>query len=104
MSTRSSSATSRPARARRPADIAIKRLDGIEDILSDLNVSGLQTQEEMMRALWTLDMAGKCIGAIMAEFRTEAATEQMVRKSERLINLIELARDEVAGVRGRGNH
>jgi hypothetical protein len=103
MSVTPSPATSHVARSRRPAEIAIRRLDGIGDILSDLNVSGLRTQEEMARALLTLDTANKCIRAIMAEFRTEPATEQMIRKSERLIGLIELARGEVIGTH-RGRH
>ncbi len=82
-------------RSKRPAEIAIRRLDGIGDVLSGLNLSELHTQEEMTRALWTLDTADKCIRAILAEFRTEAPTEQMVRTSEKLFRLIELARDEV---------
>jgi hypothetical protein len=96
MSSTHSPATTHTPRSRRPADIAVKRLDGIGDVLSDLKVSELQTQEEMTRALWTLETADKCIRAILAEFRTEAATEQMVRTSEKLIQLIELARDEVS--------
>ncbi len=97
MSGTPSPATSRAVYARRPADTAIKRLDGIEDILSELDVSRLRTPEEMTRTLWTLDTASKCIRAIMAEFRTEPATEQMLRKSERLAHLIELVRREVYG-------
>jgi hypothetical protein len=97
-----SPATSHVARSKRPADTAIKRLDGIGRVLADLDVSRLQSQEQTMRALWTLDAADKCIRAIMGEFRTEPATEQMVRTSERLVRLIELARDEVIGLH-RGN-
>lgn len=95
MSSTSSPAPPRGTRPKRPADIAIRRLDGIGHVLSDLNISGLQTQEEMTRALWTLETADKCVRAIMAEFRTEPATEQMVRTSQQLIRLIEHARDEV---------
>lgn len=95
MSSTSSPATPRGTRPKRPADIAVRRLDGIGHVLSDLNISGLRTEEEMTRALWTLDTADKCVRAIMAEFRTEPATEQMVRTSRKLIRLIEDARDEV---------
>lgn len=100
MSSTPDPATSRLARPRSPADAAIKRLDGIGDVLSDLDVAGLRTQAEMTRALWTLNTADKCVRLIMAEFRAEPATEQMKRASERLMRLIELARDQLIAVDG----
>ncbi|WGD49218.1 hypothetical protein QA641_26695 [Bradyrhizobium sp. CB1650] len=85
---------------RTPADAAVRRLDGIGHVLADLDMSAIHTQDEMTRALWTLETADKCIRAILAEFRTEPATDQLVRTSRNLIDQIELARDEVTSHRG----
>ena len=84
-----------------PADAAAKRLEGIADVVSHLDVSRIQTRDELARALWTLETAGKCIRVVLAEFRTEAATEQLNRQSEKLIGLIALVRDEIDGLRYR---
>ncbi|WP_348522394.1 MULTISPECIES: hypothetical protein [Bradyrhizobium] len=73
----------------------MKRLDGIGHVLSGLDISAIQTQDDMNRTLWTLDAASKCVRAVLAEFRTQPATEQLVRKSRHLIDLIERARDQV---------
>lgn len=83
-----------------PADAAAKRLDGIGYVLSDLDISAIQTQGDMTRALWILDAAAKCIRAVLSEFRVQPATEQLVRKSRALIDLIEQARGEVLNYRG----
>lgn len=87
-------------RARTPADAAAKRLDGIGHVLSDLDISAIQTQDDVNRTLWTLDAAIKCVRAVVAEFRVQPATEQLIRKSRNLIDLIEQARDEVLNYRG----
>ncbi|RXT42196.1 hypothetical protein [Bradyrhizobium betae] len=87
-------------RANTPADAAANRLDGIGHVLSDLDLSAIQTQGDMTRALWTLDAAAKCIRAVLAEFRVQPATDQLARKSRYLIELIEQARDEVLNYRG----
>lgn len=88
--------------ARTPTDKAMKRLDGIGHVLSDLDISAIQTQNDVNRALWTLDAASKCVRAVLAEFRTQPATEQLVRKSRNLIDLIERARDQVVSFEARG--
>ena len=80
-------------------DAAAKRLDGIADVVSDLDVSRIHTRDEMTRALWTLETAAKCIRVVLAEFGSEAATEQLNRQSEKLIGLIELVRNEIDGLR-----
>ena len=84
-----------------PADTAAKRLEGIADVVSDLDISRIHTRDEMARALWTLETAGKCIRVVLAEFGAEAATEQLNRQSEKLIGLIQLVRDEIDGLRYR---
>jgi hypothetical protein len=91
-----SSIDSYSVRAKTPVDAAAKRLDGIGQVLSDLDISGIRTQDDLNRTLWTLDAAGKCVRAVLAEFRAQASTEQIVRKSRHLIDSIERARDEVS--------
>ncbi|MBP0110098.1 MULTISPECIES: hypothetical protein [Bradyrhizobium] len=85
--------------ARTPTDSAVKRLDGIGHVLSGLDITAIQTQADVNRTLWTLDAANKCVRAVLAEFRTQPATEQLVRKSRNLIDLIERARDQVVSFR-----
>lgn len=86
-------------RASTPAETAIKRLNGIGAVLAD--ISAIHTQDDMARALRTLDTADKCIRMILTEFRTERPKD-VVRKAKSLIDLIEAARDEVSGYRDGG--
>jgi hypothetical protein len=85
-------------RARTPAETAVKRLSGIGEVLSGLDISAIHSQDDMARALWTLDTADKCIRMILAEFRTER-TADVIRKAKSLIGSIGLARDEISGYR-----
>ncbi|WP_407183894.1 hypothetical protein [Bradyrhizobium centrosematis] len=94
-----SSTDDRSIRANTPAETAVKRLNGIGEVLSDLNISAIHTQDDMTRALWTLDTADKCIRMILAEFRTAPAKELVVRKAKSLVDAIELARDEISNYR-----
>lgn len=89
-------------RASTPAETAVKRLSGIGEVLSGLDLSAVHTQDDMARALWTLDTADKCIRTILAEFRTER-TADVVRKAKSLIDMIEQARDEISGYGDGGN-
>ena len=88
-------------RASTPAETAVKRLNGIGEVLSGLDISAIRTQDDIARALWTLDTADKCIRMILTEFRTER-TRDVVHQAERLIDLIEAARDKVSGYRDGG--
>ncbi|MCK1735394.1 hypothetical protein IVA79_15760 [Bradyrhizobium sp. 138] len=92
----------RSIRADTPAETAVKRLSGIGEVLSDLDISAIRTQDDMTRALLTLDTADKCIRMIVTEFRTAPAREQIVRKAKSLVDLIELARDELSNYRDAG--
>jgi hypothetical protein len=86
-------------RARTPSEAAVKRLDGIGHVLSELDLAGMQTQDNLTRMLLTLDTADKCIRSIRAEFRTEVANDRLARKAEDLMALIERTRDELTGSR-----
>ena len=88
-------------RASTPAEIAVKRLNGIGEVLSGLDISAIHSQDDMARSLWTLDTADKCIRMILTEFRTER-TKDVVREATRLIDLIEAAREEISDYRGGG--
>ena len=83
-------------RAKTPAETAIKRLSGIGEVLSGLDIATIHSQDDMSRALRTLDTADKCIRMILTEFRTER-TKDVAREATRLIGLIEAARDEISG-------
>ena len=84
-------------RARTPGEAAIKRLDGIGHVLSNLGLVSIRTQDDLTRMLLTLDTADKCIRVIRAEFRTQVANDRLARKSEDLMALIEHVRDEFTG-------
>ncbi|MCK1300363.1 hypothetical protein IVB33_21710 [Bradyrhizobium sp. 24] len=86
-------------RARTPSEAALKRLDGIGHVLSDLDLAGVRTQDDLTRMLLTLDTADKCIRSIRAEFRTEVANDRLAHKAEDLMALIERTRDELTGCR-----
>lgn len=88
-------------RAKNPAETAVKRLNGIGEVLSGLDISAIHTQDDIARALWTLDTADKCVRMILIEFRTER-TKDVVREAKSLIDLIEAARDEVSSYRDDG--
>lgn len=88
-------------RAKTPAETAVKRLNGIGEVLSGLDISAIHTQDDMARALWTLDTADKCVRMILTEFRT-GRTKDVVREAKSLIDLIEAARDEVSSYRDDG--
>jgi CTP:molybdopterin cytidylyltransferase MocA len=83
------------AQAGTSADAAARRLDGIGQVLAKLDMPALSTQQDINRALWTLDAAVKCIRAVLVEFREHPAADQIARKSRNLIERIEQARDEI---------
>lgn len=87
--------------AKTPAETAVKRLNGIGEVLSGLDISAIHTQDDVARALWTLDAADKCVRMILTEFRTER-TKDVARKAKSLIDLIEAARDKVSAYRDDG--
>ena len=88
-------------RASTPAETAVKRLNGIGEVLSGLDISAIHSQHDMAHALWTLDTADKCIRMILTEFKTER-TKDVARNAKSLFDLIEAARDEISGHRDSG--
>ncbi|MBW7962206.1 hypothetical protein [Bradyrhizobium sp. BR 10261] len=88
-------------RARTPAETAVKRLSGIGEVLSGLDIATIHSPDDMARALRTLDTADKCIRMVLTEFKSER-TRDVIREASRLNDLIELARDEISGLRDDG--
>ena len=88
-------------RAKTPAETAIKRLSGIGEVLSGLDIDTIHSPDDMARALRTLDTADKCIRMILTEFRSER-TKDITREANRLIDSIEHARDEISGLHPAG--
>ena len=88
-------------KSRTPSEAALKRLDGIGEVLASLDLASVETQTDMTRACYTLDIAEQCIRAVLAEFRTMSVSEQVAHKSEDLMDLIEHARDGLTGWRGK---
>jgi hypothetical protein len=79
----------------RPTEPVLQRLAAISDILCALDASTIKSPDEMLRALWMLDVANRCIQLILGEFRTAPDREQLVRQSDRIVVLIELARERL---------
>jgi len=90
-----SSTDHRFSKTRTPSETTLNRLDGIGNVLSALDLTAVRTQTDMTRTRFTLDIAEQCIRAVLAEFRTEPASEPVIHKSEDLMDLIEHARDEL---------
>lgn len=87
--------------ARTPAETAVKRLNGIGEVLSELAISDMRTSDEVARALQKLDTAEKCVRLVLTEFRSEL-TPEIVRKASSITDLIERARDEISACRNGG--
>ncbi|QAU47630.1 hypothetical protein [Bradyrhizobium guangzhouense] len=84
-------------RAKTPAEMAIKRLSGIGEVLSGLDIATMNSQDDKARALRTLDTADKCIRMVLTDFKSER-TKDVTREANRLIDSIELARDEISSL------
>jgi hypothetical protein len=87
-------------RTQRPTEPAMERLTAIRDILSVLEVPNVRAPREMLRALWMLDIANTNIQIVLADFRAVPNQEQLVRQSEKLASLIELARERILSLGG----
>ena len=85
-----------PAAARH--EPALKRLEGIRDVLSTLDLLKMQDHQEMVRTLWILDIANKCIRVVLTDLRDGPRTETLVRQSDDLIASIEIARDKISDI------
>ncbi len=78
---------------------AARRLEAIGGVVSSLDVAGIASRDEMTRVLCILELANKCIRIVLDEIRGTFGRDQLIEQSERLMQLIEVARNKVASLR-----
>lgn len=74
---------------------AVRRLQGLTIVLSDLNEADLQNQQDMRRALWILDLTNRCVQIILSDFKDDPSTPELTRHAEDLLDGIARARQMV---------
>jgi hypothetical protein len=81
-----------PRRRRRPAlHPAAVRMQGLTTVLSDLDLN-LQSQDDMRRALWILDLTNRCVRIILTDFKDDPHIGELIRQAEEITASIERAR------------
>ncbi len=79
------------------ASLAVaKRLDAIGGVVSSLDLTALRSRDDVTRALCMLDFANQCIEVVLKEIESSLVRGSLSDQSERLMQLIELTRNEVA--------
>lgn len=77
----------------RPAPhVAVVRLNGLTNVLSELDGENLRTRDDMRRALWILDLANQCVRNILRDFADDPNIRQLARHAEDLATSVEEAR------------
>lgn len=76
----------------RPLHPAVVRMQGLANVLSDLDALNLRTQDDMRRALWILDLTNRCVQIILTDFEDDPQIREFVRQAEELTASIERAR------------
>ena len=74
---------------------AVRRLQGLTNVLSDLHEVDLQSQQDMRRALWILDLTNRCVQIILSDFKDDSSILELTRHSKDLIDGIARAREMV---------
>lgn len=72
--------------------LAVARLQGLTNVMSDLHGMDLRTQGDMRQALWILDLTNRCIRAILSDFRDDPCFNNLIRRAEKLTASVEGAR------------
>ncbi len=75
-----------------------KRLEAIGGVVSSLDLTRLGSRADVTRALCILELANKCIRVILSEIPGSFVRDTLIGQSERLIELIENTRSEVASI------
>ena len=71
---------------------AVVRLDGLTDVLSELDGENLRTEDDLRRALWILDLANQCVRIILRDFADDTNIPQLARRAEELTASVAEAR------------
>jgi hypothetical protein len=74
---------------------AARRLQGLTNVLSDLHGVDLQSQQDMRRALWILDLTNRCVQIVLSDFKDDPSILELTRQAEELINSVATARQMV---------
>lgn len=82
-------------RGRSTSHPAVRRIQGLTNVFSELREADLQTQHDMRRALWMLDLTNRCVQIILSDFKEDASILQLTQQAEELINSVERARQVV---------
>lgn len=78
---------------------AFGRLEAIGKVVSSLDVAKIRSRADITRMLCVLELANKCIRVVLKDVAGDGVREQLIGESERLIDLIEVARQRVADLR-----
>jgi hypothetical protein len=76
-----------------------KRLGAISGVVSSLDVTGIRSREDATRALYVLELANKCIRVILREVHGTFAKNALIDQSDRLLDLIDVARSKLVSLR-----
>jgi hypothetical protein len=74
---------------------AVLRLQGLATVMSELNEMNLQSQDDMKRALWVLDLTNRCIKVILSDFRDDPSIGKLIERARELTDSVETARQMV---------
>lgn len=83
------------ARERATSHPAVRRIQGLTNVLSELREADLQSQHDMRRALWILDLANRCVQIILSDFKGDPSIIELNRQADELIDSVERARQMV---------
>lgn len=76
-----------------------KRLEAISGVVSSLDVTRIRSSEDATRALYILELANKCIRVVLREVHGTFAKNALIDQSDRLIELIDVARNKLVNLR-----
>jgi len=85
-----------PGDATSPA--VVGRLEAIGKVVSSFDVTNIRNRADMTRALCALDLANKCVRVVLKDVPGDCVGDRLISESDRLIDLIEVARQKIAGL------
>ncbi|MDE2378835.1 hypothetical protein [Bradyrhizobium sp.] len=74
---------------------AVRRLQGLTRLLSEMDGMTFQSEEDMRRALWILDLANRCVRVILSDFHDDPCISELIRQAEELVGAVERTRSMV---------
>lgn len=77
---------------RRQEHPAVARLQGLTNVLSEMHGIELQSQDDMRRALWILDLSNRCIQVVLSDLHNDPCISDLIRRAEELTASVERAR------------